>query len=311
MSKIFNLKSSTKPDECHAVRCKEEVFVRSRVECLSEDGQNGSGEEVLIASILQPVWGVDSVELCVRHMNIASTYVRSESSKGIPEEKTDIVVADKSVAKAIGWSEGTWLLQVQRVLQKIDEYRAEGEEVMSVATSYEVRTQQDLVDIGAWVQDAKAKLKEIAFQEKEITGPLATALSRIRDLFRPSKQAWVDAEAVLRAHLVAATLREEENNRKATAEAASAHATGGDATEALAKVITTSDIEGISLKVVWKAVVEDASKMPDEYIIRVPNLKMLKEHCSAAGDSEPGPIPGVRFERDVASRVQTPKAVVL
>lgn len=309
MTTLFKLKKATKSGECHAMRCVLIPYDRD------------ARENILLLPTMRNEWGVgpgsDNVELCVKHVNIALTYAqRLADGAEIPPEQTAIVVSEQEAegAKVVGWTErkavGTWLSRVHEVVQEFESSQAEGAEVLAMAADYDVRTQADLVEVGAWTQDAKSRLKEISEKEKEITGPLATALSRIRDLCRPAKQVWVDAEAVLRAHLVAAKLREEENNRAAVAEAASAHAAGSDATGALSKMTTSTDLAGVSLRLKWKAVVENVMLLPEEYVVRIPNEKKLKEYCAAAV-IEPQPIPGVRFEREVVSRVQTPKAIVL
>jgi hypothetical protein len=183
----------------------------------------------------------------------------------------------------------------------------EAEDALALAQGYSIETQTDLEDVGAWAQEAKAQVKAISAQEKEITEPLGTALSRLRDIFKPAKRTWASVEDTLRASLVAAKTREVERNKQLMMEAADAHANGEDASEVLARVTSTAGISGVSMTLRWVAILVDANLLPDAYIVRVPNVKALKDHCTAAGGDEPGPIPGVRFELDVASRIQAAK----
>jgi hypothetical protein len=291
---LFKLKKKTAHGQCEAMRCTES----------KDDAVSGAP------------WGVEAnVLLCTKHLAMSQDYARKHPEIVPAEPSTALAVYSESMAegaKIVGWTEqsavGHWLARVHEVVATLPALTQEGLDVAELVKALTVDSQADLVLVGDWIKEAKAKLKEISADEKEIALPVSTALARIRELCKPAKQAWADAEELLRAQLVAAKLREEERNREVMVEARAAHLTGGDATLALGRLTQTSDIEGVSLKLKWKAVVEDVALMPDEYVVRIPNDKKLKEHCSAAGDEEPAPISGVRFERDVASRVQAAKA---
>jgi len=315
-----NLKKTTTPGQCEAMRC-------------TELGEPLPGD----------LWGRDNVRLCARHSAMALDYAEKnpehlEYAEKNPEhvaptseerqlaldgmgeaEKPSLAlnVSASSAAKragigaqhiGLGSVENVlfWLAAVKSAVESIEGNTKEAADVMALATQFEIRTHDDMLHVAEWVHESNKSLKELERTEKEVSSPISTALSRIRGIFRPTKQLWTDAQALLRAQLAAARLREDENNRKVMEDAASAHAAGDDRAD-LSGLTVSTDIDGVSMKLLWKAVVEDAMLLPLEYVIRVPDAKKLKEYCAAAeaAGTEPEPIAGVRFERDVAMRVQS------
>jgi hypothetical protein len=295
---LFKLKNSVKRDQCEAMRCKDAPIDTSAPGLFWDQPRD--------------------VQLCMRHYAVVQDYARKQETSVASETETEpssalvvpaLVAAhhENEAAKIVGFQEpSAWLLRVYEAIQTLAEEAKVGEKVSEEAKDLQIKSQTDLTQVSSWAQEAATKLKLVVSLEKEITGPLATALSRIRELCKPAKQAWTDAEHLLRAHLEAAALQQVERNRAAQAEAAAQVEAGADPTEALAKMIHTTNLEGVSLKLLWKAVVEDVQQLPDEYVIRIPNEKKLKEYCAAA-EGEPEPIPGVRFERAVGSRIQSVK----
>lgn len=297
MTDLFKLKKKTAQGQCEAMRCTDSV-------------RHGEG----VVAAAGKHWGREaSVDLCPKHYETAMSY--AEKLPGAPPDALALYADSMAEgAKVVGWTEqsavGSWLARVHEVVSGLVALTEQGLRIAALAKNLPIESQADLTDVGEYVQEAKAQLKSIVDQEKEISFPVGTALKRIREFCRPARQAWADAEEILRAKLVAAKLREDERNRKAVVAAGQAHVDGGDATTALGMLTHTSDIAGVSLKLKWKAIVEDVALLPDEYVLRIPNEKKLKEYCAAVvEDAEPAPIPGVRFERDVVSRIQTVRGV--
>jgi len=304
-----NLKKTTTPGQCEAMRCTE-----------------------LGAPLPGDLWGRDNVRLCARHSAMALDYAEkhpehvaetggelpAQLALGIGEATVSVSPAPSSTAYkragvgaqhvGLGSVESVlvWLAAVKSAVESIEGNTKEAADVMALATQFEIRTHDDMMHVAEWVHESNKSLKELERVEKEVSSPISTALTRLRGIFRPTKQLWTDAQALLRAQLAAARLREDENNRKVMEDAASAHAAGDDRAD-LSGLTVSTDLDGVSMKLLWKAVVEDAMLLPLEYVIRVPDVKKLKEYCGAAeaAGTEPAPIAGVRFERDVAMRVQS------
>jgi hypothetical protein len=305
-TKLFPLKKATKPGECHAMRCKAPHEQSHSAHALDDEGRPD-----LLAPVLELIWGVEAVDLCTRHTRAATEYAQHALRVSVVPEAIVVSERETQGAKFVGWTAkntaNQWLAKVTDAVDGLEVRLQEAEAALALAQDYSIETQTDLEDVGAWAQEAKAQVKAISAQEKEITEPLGTAMSRLRDIFKPAKRTWASVEDTLRASLVAAKTREVERNKQLMAEAADAHANGEDASEVLARVTSTAGISGISMTLRWVAILVDANLLPDAYIVRVPNVKALKDHCTAAGGDEPGPIPGVRFELDVASRIQAAK----
>lgn len=284
---LFQLKKTLKEGQCQAMRCSEPHL---------EEGVAGQ------------LWGLSgTVKLCVKHKAMSEDYAQKnpDGIEVVTSEGNQIEGAQYagfSNLKAVA----SWLGKLYEFVQSLAEEERDGKEALEVVKSLTTNTQEELQQVSGFSQDVQLKLKELAGKEKEITVPISTALARIRELIQPAKQVWVDVGAILRAHLEAAALKEEQRNKAAQAEANKLAAAGEDPTAALAQTTNTSDLAGVSLKIKWVAKVVNVSLMPEAFIVRVPNQKKLKEHCEAA-EGEPEPIPGVEFERDVASRIQASK----
>jgi hypothetical protein len=284
---LFQIKKNAKPGLCHAMRCTEshqtDTIMHGRP------------------------WNLPgAIFLCRKHLAMAESWKNAEDGS----ESVALVPAGAEIeaSKAVGWPESSsWLARVYEVLQELNASAEEGTAVVEVAKGLTVEGHADLSDIAVWAQDVQAKIKAVVTLEKEITSPLATALARIRELTKPAKQAWADAGHLLRAHLEAAALQQAERNKSAAQDAEALVRSGEDPTAALERMTHTTDLSGVSLRLRWRAVVEDVSRLPEAYVIRIPNDKKLKEHCAEAGDDEPRAIPGVRFEREVASRILASK----
>lgn len=174
-------------------------------------------------------------------------------------------------------------------------------EVLDTFKDWSPKTQEDLETVAKVLKGVKAQRNEIEVLEQAERKPLNAKLKESSERFKPVKTLWADAEVMLKAKIAAARLLEDERNRKALVAAADAHA-AGDAqgvVDALAQGTNVRDIPGISTSKQWTYIIEDESLLPEEFWIRIPNEKLLKEHCAHTKDREPTPVPGVRFVPDV------------
>lgn len=301
---LFQLKKVTKPGQCEAMRCTGECGPITMPEML------WVGDSNLMTSTQR------RVELCVKHQAMAEDFA---NKNGFPLEESEqagassaIVVRESEGAKLTGFAEtkggaSAWLARVYEVVQELEESLTDGKEVVDLVKGLSIETHADLETVGTFAQDVQAQIKATVALEKEITAPIATALARIRDHIKPTKTIWADAMVLLRAKLEAAALKQEARNKAAQAEATALAEAGEDPTAAIERMTNTADLAGVSLKLKWRAEVVDAKLMPDEYVIRIPNEKKLKEYCAEA-EGEPEPMAGVKFVRDVDSRIQATKA---
>lgn len=202
-----------------------------------------------------------------------------------------------------------WLEKASEAFSQAFSEASEAQSVVDAVKAFEVKGQSDLSLVADWASEVKAKLKRLSALEREVLAVPSNVLTRIRDVFRPAKQAWSDAEHLLRAHLESAALRAKESNARAESEIRSALACGLDPSRAVNTMLHTSDLSNVRLKLKWVATVRDVSKLPDEYVVRLPNERKLKEYCSNVPEGqEPAPIAGVEFERAVDSRISAAKA---
>lgn len=258
--KLFRLKRKL-DDSCDASRCKEEE---------PTDGLPGD------------LWGRQTVKLCNKHAERAIKYARhAENEPAAPPPAPQMGdVSDKTTAL-------------------VRSFASEGEQVLEVVRDYKIETHEELTTVATWLREVKSKRNELERQEKEITQPINTALRKVRELFKPAKKFWADAELLLKSKIGAAKLLEERRNQAALQEAADAHAAGDTegVVAATAKVTTTADVPGVTTYTKWTFVIEDESLLPREFLM--PNDKLIKEHCSHSTDRQPTPIPGVKFIPDV------------
>lgn len=228
------------------------------------------------------LWGREEVELCERHL--AQAVKAAES--GVQPQPREQSATEKEAALSA----------------EMAQEHASGKELLELSKGFVPKTQEDLEFVNKMLQDVKGNLKALEAQEKGITVPLTTALNRTRALFRPVKTVLADVELRLKRIIKTARLLQDDNNRKALAEAAERHA-AGDAeghAAALAKVQTVTDLQGTSITTKWLYEIEDESKLPREFL--KPNETLIKEHCAHSTSKEPTPIPGVRFYPDATVR---------
>jgi len=273
---LFNLKKTTKPSQCEAMRCT-----------LNADEK-----------IPGDLWSRSEVALCDKHTEAALEFAESNPNY----QPSAPLVKEGDYLAGIDLP-GDWADNAYKVVTSIRDSLVEAKEILDMLGSYTIDSHHDMTLAADFLRDIKTKRNEIESGYKNVAAPINNILNRVRELIAPAKKAWTDAESLLRTKLSDAAVAENQRNQQHILEAAKAHAEGQDVSEHLDKMTTSTDLEGVSVKVVWVAVVDDLSVLPDEYVIRQPDLKKLKKYVEGFDGKEPEPLAGVRFVQQAPSRV--------
>lgn len=182
---------------------------------------------------------------------------------------------------------------------------AEAEAVLEQLEGYTIDTQEDLDFAAEVIAEVKGKWKALDEAEKAITKPMNAALKAARDLFRKPKGFYAQIEKTLKDSVKTWHLEEEARHKQAMLDAAEAHEAGDEQgrQQALARVGTVAQVDGLRAYTKYQAVIEDESLIPREYLM--PNMKLIKEAGSHARSEEQLPkIPGIKWVPDavVSSR---------
>lgn len=285
--KLFRLKTKISGSVCNAVRCER-------------DASN---------HLPGDLWDRTAVHLCVDHTDEAIAWADAHPPQPhVPAEEIERIAAEDAT-KALGLQTFSgfraWLAKLSVALRDLGEQGKDGETVLAEAKLLETRTHSDLEAIAGYTQEIVTTSANMAALEKALTQPLSTAMQRIRERFKAARQPWADAEEILRAKFTAAKIMEAKRNAEAMQEAASAAQKGEDVGEAILKIAHTSDVKGMSATLKWVAKVKDINLIPETFVIRMPNTKLLAEHASKfKPDETPTAVPGVVFELEGSTRVQ-------
>lgn len=285
---LFNLKKTNPKNVCDAMRCPD----------APHDTTAGD------------LWARENVSLCAKHLSLALTFAEHnpdyEPAAEVVEAPPNAALAKVAVGEAVLPS--TWLDRAQEVVALITGSKSEADEQLELAKAFQIENHEDFEMVATMTREVKTIRDQYETMEKEITQPLNAAVKKIRFILASSKTAWTEVESVLRGKMRDATLREAERNSEIVKQAAATAAAGGDAVAVVQNMTMSSDIQGVSNKIVWKHVVENVEMLPPEYQIKLPDDKKLKAYAeSFEGDEPPTPIAGVRFERDTKQRVQSVK----
>jgi hypothetical protein len=237
--------------------------------------------------------------LCAKHLAQALAYAEHLEK----EQSSALAVVPPAEIEGVQVPP-TWLERTKVVITWIRSLQAQAEATAEAARGHEIQNQADMEEVSELLRSAKGTRVQIKGYEDEITGPLKGILRRIAELTAPSKKAWEEAEGLLRGVLRQAALAEAERNRQLAADAANAHAAGQDATVATGRMTTSTDLEGVTVRIIWTPLVQDVSQLPDEYVERRPNLAKLKEYAAGFEGREPDPLPGVSWVQDAPLRVR-------
>lgn len=274
---LFNIKKTTKPAQCEAMRCT------------SATAQTVPGD----------LWGKSHVGLCDKHIELAIQF--ADANPGYKPSAAPLVKESDYLA-GIDIPEN-WAENAYTVVSAIRDSEVEAKEVVKLVAELSVQSHEELASVSDFLRDVKTKRNDIEAGDKSVTGPLTAILKRVRALMAPAKQAWMDAESLLRQKLSDAAVAEAQRNQQLVHEAAEAHAQGQSTAEHLERMTTATDLQGVSVRLVWVVVVDDLSQLPAEYILCQPDLKKLKEYAASFDGEPPAPLPGVRFVQQAPLRV--------
>lgn len=167
---------------------------------------------------------------------------------------------------------------------------AKAEEWLGLLRGFTIQNDDQQEQVAGVLRDVKARYKEIEDKRTEITKPLNQALRAVNDLFRPPKQRFEELERLLKdkikLYLDAKHRANEERLRQVAAAQTPAMAQLG-----LSTVAPVEPPQGVSVRKVWRFVVEDESLVPREFCS--PDPKKI-----GAVDPTTTQIPGVRFFQD-------------
>lgn len=240
-----------------------------------------------------------AVALCAKHLAMALTYVEYLEK----DKPAALAVVPPTEIEGVQVP-STWLGRATAVITWIQSLQAQAEATAAAAQGHVIQSQAEMQEVSELLRSAKGTRGQIKMYEDEITAPLKRILKRIGELTAPTKKAWEQAEGLLRGVLSAAALAEARRNQQLAEEAARAHAAGQDATVATGQMTTSTDLDGVGVRIVWSPVVQDVSKLPEEYVERRPNLTKLKQYAAGFEGREPDPLPGVSWVQDAPLRVR-------
>lgn len=180
--------------------------------------------------------------------------------------------------------------------------------VVKLAQSFQVESpeqEKESVDLLAKI---KATGKMLTARKEEITRPLMTSLSKVRDLFKPREQELLDAEKIIKGKVLAYRIEQEEKAEKEKARIEARVAKGTMKAEtAVDKLANIPDTEKtvvgntgskLSTVKVQKVRIVDEFAIPREYL--VPDIQKITQAILKEGAT----IPGVEKyeEKRLASR---------
>jgi len=286
---LFNLKKTNPKHLCEAMRCTDAVY----------------------GSIPGELWGKDTVDLCAKHIAMAADYAEKSPPEGTA---TDAPTPSSALANApdstpVPAIPANWGERFASIHSEAASFEDQAKMVLAVVQRLPVASHQDMEDVAEYLRDAKTMRNVIESREKEITGPLTAVIRRCRELLSPAKKGWEEIEGRLRGLLSQAALQEQQRNQELMDAAAKAHAEGTDVSAPVRSMTTSSDLFGVTVRFVWNVIVEDVSKIPEEYTTRSANVGKLKEYAAKFEGQEPTPLPGVKFVKDAPLRVQSVRGV--
>lgn len=274
---LFNLKKTTKTGQCEAMRCT------ANASC----------------TVPGDLWSKSATSLCDKHTEAVLQF--AEANPGYQPSAAALVKGDDYLAGIV--VPDSWAQNAYNFVTSVMASEAEAKDTLALVQGLTIQSHDDMASVADVLRDVKTKRNEIETGDKNTTGPLVAIVKRVRALIAPAKQTWTDAESKLRQLLNDAAVAEAKRNQQLVLEAADAHAQGADVTEHLAQMTTSTDLEGVSVRLVWVAVVDDLGQLPDEYVIRQPDLKKLGDYAKSFEGGEPDPVPGVRFLQQAPLRV--------
>ena len=168
--------------------------------------------------------------------------------------------------------------------------------VVKLAQSFQVETPEHEIESVELLAKIKTTSKMLTARKEEITRPLMTSLSKVRDLFKPRETELATAEKIIKEKVLAYRIEQEEKaaKEKARIEARVEKGTMKAETAAnklanipdTAKTVTTSSGSKLTTTVVQKVRILDEFSIPREYL--VPDLQKITQAVLKEGAVIPG-----------------------
>lgn len=158
-----------------------------------------------------------------------------------------------------------------------------------------IHTDEQQANAAKVLQKVKLQYDVIEKRRTEITGPLNQALRSVNDLFRPPREKFQAIESMLK-DAITRYLADKQAANVAALQAAAVAPTPQAAQEALSVVAPVAPPAGVSVRKVWKFVVEDADRVPRSYCSPDPDKIKRADPTT--------PIPGVRFYEEASVAVR-------
>lgn len=138
---------------------------------------------------------------------------------------------------------------------------SEAVEVRDLTREFSIETQDDLEFAAEALSQSKASYKELKSKQDEILAPMKTASARVKKLFKPALDSYLEVEKTLKSLILEARAREESDREQALELAADGNAGG-----ALEKLRHTSNISSLSTRKKLVVEITDPDKVPPMFL---------------------------------------------
>lgn len=193
------------------------------------------------------------------------------------------------------------------MLEEIDIVKREVITVQKAANDFQITSDTDLAMSADILKQITEGEKLMTSRKEEITRPLMTSLSSVRDLFKPLELGFADAKKTIKSKILAYQIEQDEKAEKERAKIAAKVEKGtmraGTAAGKMESIVDSAkSVEGasgkLSVRILQKVRVVDEYAIPREYL--VVDMTKITEAVLKQGIT----IPGVeRYEeKSIASR---------
>lgn len=185
--------------------------------------------------------------------------------------------------------------------KEIAPIQKEVSKIVGIASALKIKDKNDLQEATNLLTKIKVIGKELLFAKEKITKPLNEALKSARGFFAPVENEWLRAEKIVKEKMLDYQKEEMVKAAKETSKIEAKVEAGkmgfdkaADKIEAItpAKTIASEGGGSAQFRPIKKVVVEDESKIPDEYWV----LDMVKVRKVALAGVE---IPGVKIVEEM------------
>lgn len=189
-------------------------------------------------------------------------------------------------------------------VKKLAEQKREATELKAFLAERPCETPEEEAWFSSTLSSVRGLHKALEDQRTAITKPILASKAAVDALFAPVTKPLKECEGVIRQKLAdAARIRfQAEREARQLAEVAAAQGRHEDVLEALASAPVHVPTSGSSARMVWVAIVEDFSALPDAF--KLPNEAALAAAGKTAGTGQPDAIPGVAWVLDAAVRAK-------